>query len=85
MERAKGRVTLVMLMVGRLFASAMARFNLFSGTKSSFTSSMISPGTMLCTQKDLNLYNLHASRMQHLTTAQLLGSTKIEKFFTFTT
>lgn len=39
-----------MLMVGSVFASATARFSLFSGTKSSFTSSMISLGTIFYTQ-----------------------------------
>lgn len=45
-----------MLMVGSVFASATARFSLFSGTKSSFTSSMISPGTIFYMQaKKLNI------------------------------
>lgn len=46
------RVTLVMLMVGSVFASATARFSLFSGTKSSFTSSMIPLGKIFCTQEE---------------------------------
>lgn len=39
-------VTLVMLIVGSVFASATARFSLFSETNSSVSSSMISPGTI---------------------------------------
>lgn len=36
----------MMLIVGSVFASATARFSLFSETNSSVSSSMISPGTI---------------------------------------
>lgn len=51
-------VTLVMLMVGSVFASATARFSLFSGTNSSFSSSMISPGTIFYIQGEKGNVNI---------------------------
>lgn len=45
-------VTLVMLMVGNVFASATAVFSLFSSTKSSLISSIIPVGKISCKERE---------------------------------
>lgn len=52
-------LTLVMFTVGNMLASLRAKSNLFSSTKSSFTSSVTPEGTMSYAQRTISLFTPH--------------------------
>lgn len=59
-------VTLVMLMVGSVFASATAAFSLFSSTKSSLISSIIPVGKISCKDRKKGEFYVHMKAIDAL-------------------